>query len=129
MSKPPDPGLKSPKVKKEVVERPSTVKVLHKVYNIKYDKALCDSHYLKHDNKVSAFITFDTMYIVIDHTLPAINQKECLLHEIQHACFELVQLAIDNPEEEQLVTIGTPILYSTLTDPSNKAVFDFLFGE
>jgi hypothetical protein len=109
-------------------KRPAVVKVLANLWTIEWDKTLIDKYYLENDKKVYAFIEFEELRIVVNPNLPESICQETLLHEIQHACYQIVNDAIDAPDEEQYVTIGTPILLSTLKDPVNKDVFDYIFG-
>ncbi len=112
---------------KMIGKKPTFVKVVNHIYTIIYSKAKCDQYYLNTGDKCWGYIEHDKLEIVLDDTAPPSFLRESLLHEIQHAVNAVVSRAVDNPDEEQYVTVGTPILLATLTDSFNKAIFDFIF--
>lgn len=111
-----------------MLKKPTFVKVVNHLYTIRYSKELCDKWFLRTGNQVWGYIDHDELEIILNDKAPESFLRESMLHEIQHAVNAVIGRAVDNPDEEQYVTVGTPILLATLTDPINKDIFDFIFG-
>jgi hypothetical protein len=101
---------------KEQMKQPQVIKIGPFLYSIFWDKNKIKQFSLDQGENHYGYCDRVKLEIVIDSDLDPQIQRVTLWHELKHACNSWVIDAIDNPNEEQLVTFSAPIEIQVLRD-------------
>ena len=108
-----------------MIKRPEVVKIGPFLFTIYWDKdRMINAAWEFGSGPLSGHTDKQKLEIIINPEIDIQIQRETLWHEIKHGCYMWVASAIDNPSEEQIIALTTPIELSVLRE--NKDVLEFL---